>query len=293
MPIPSGITSIRIDSTSGPSVAETCMANIVNLGPVSPSKNRVDEPVSKGVETVKSWGCMDYARTLIDIRADRELKKDMVIVILNVKDDGEVLHTVRVEYVVPTGRVITTVSIKVPTGSSQCLISSDLKKDEYETWAMKMEYWIMNSDHNLWNIVLHGNSRKQTGRDPRGNIMILPPVTIESKLAVNEMTKSIELFYFIKARFGGNEESKKMRKSMLIEGSWTFCNENVQRKKFGFKETMDHGNEKIGEVLMVFFADGSCLFAAGNGSEGVSVVIGVGADGYMNVLVYFSDATGC
>ncbi|GJR85380.1 hypothetical protein Tco_0209391 [Tanacetum coccineum] len=54
-----------------------------------------------------------------------------------------------------------------------------LKKDEYETWAMKMEYWIMNSDHNLWNIVLHGNSRKRTGRDPKGNIMILPPVTME------------------------------------------------------------------------------------------------------------------
>ncbi|GJV45553.1 hypothetical protein Tco_1430089 [Tanacetum coccineum] len=35
-----------------------------------------------------------------------------------------------------------------------------LKKEEYETWAMKMEYWIMNSDHNLWNIVLNGNSRK-------------------------------------------------------------------------------------------------------------------------------------
>ncbi|GKA66177.1 hypothetical protein Tco_0765985 [Tanacetum coccineum] len=36
-----------------------------------------------------------------------------------------------------------------------------LKKEEYETWAMKMEYWIMNSDHNLWNIVLNGNSRKR------------------------------------------------------------------------------------------------------------------------------------
>ncbi|GJT47289.1 hypothetical protein Tco_0956004 [Tanacetum coccineum] len=44
-----------------------------------------------------------------------------------------------------------------------------LKKEEYETWAMKMEYWIMNSDHNLWNIVLNGNSRKRTGRDPKGN----------------------------------------------------------------------------------------------------------------------------
>ncbi|GJT72608.1 hypothetical protein Tco_1031894 [Tanacetum coccineum] len=40
-----------------------------------------------------------------------------------------------------------------------------LKKDEYETWAMKMEYWIMNSDHNLWNVVLNGNNKKKLGRD--------------------------------------------------------------------------------------------------------------------------------
>ena len=59
-----------------------------------------------------------------------------------------------------------------------------LKKEEYETWAMKMEYWIMNTDHNLWNIVLHGSSRKQTGRDTRCNIIILPPVTMEEHLAV-------------------------------------------------------------------------------------------------------------
>ncbi|GJU24543.1 hypothetical protein Tco_1163164 [Tanacetum coccineum] len=112
-----------------------------------------------------------------------------------------------------------------------------LKKDEYETWAMKMEYWIMNSDHNLWNIVLHGNSRKQTGKDPRGNIMILPPVTIEEQIAVQRETKARTIllqsltedhmadFHYlddakdiwldVKARFRGNEESKKLRKSML------------------------------------------------------------------------------
>ncbi|GJX82415.1 hypothetical protein Tco_0331896 [Tanacetum coccineum] len=44
-----------------------------------------------------SWGRMDYARALIDIRADRELKEDMVIVIPNVEDDGKVLHTVIVD----------------------------------------------------------------------------------------------------------------------------------------------------------------------------------------------------
>ncbi|GJT89116.1 putative ribonuclease H-like domain-containing protein [Tanacetum coccineum] len=64
-----------------------------------------------------------------------------------------------------------------------------LKKEEYKTWAMKMEYWIINSDHNLWNIVLNGNSRKRTGRDPKGNIMILPPVSVEEHIAVQRETK--------------------------------------------------------------------------------------------------------
>ncbi|GJX39859.1 hypothetical protein Tco_0253162 [Tanacetum coccineum] len=41
---------------------------------------------------------MDYARALIDIRADREINEDMLIAIPNVEYDGEVLHTVRVEY---------------------------------------------------------------------------------------------------------------------------------------------------------------------------------------------------
>ncbi|GKC36835.1 probable indole-3-pyruvate monooxygenase YUCCA10 [Tanacetum coccineum] len=47
---------------------------------------------------LQSWGRMDYARALIYVRVDRELKEDMVIAIPNVEDDGEVLHTVRVEY---------------------------------------------------------------------------------------------------------------------------------------------------------------------------------------------------
>ncbi|GJS79519.1 putative ribonuclease H-like domain-containing protein [Tanacetum coccineum] len=144
-------------------------------------------------------------------------------------------------YVVPTGRVIATVSIKVPTGSSNAKFPY-LKKDEYETWAMKMEYWIMNSDHNLWNIVLHGNNRKRTGRDPppppRGNIMILPPVTMEEQIAVQRETKARtillqslpedhmadfhhlddakDIWLAVKARFRGNEESKKMRKFQKV-----------------------------------------------------------------------------
>ncbi|GJV62127.1 hypothetical protein Tco_1468227, partial [Tanacetum coccineum] len=91
-----------------------------------------------------------------------------------------------------------------------------LKKEEYKTWAMKMEYWIMNSDHNLWNIVLNGNNRKKTGRDPKGNIMILPPSLPEDHMAdFHHLDDAKDIWLAVKARFGGNDESKKIRKSML------------------------------------------------------------------------------
>ncbi|GJZ37893.1 putative ribonuclease H-like domain-containing protein [Tanacetum coccineum] len=106
-------------------------------------------------------------------------------------------------YVVPTGKdnvIVSAGRTKVIPAGLKIYLGLDLQVvsepgeslcKKYETWAMKMEYWIMNSDHNLWNIVLNGNSRKKTGRDPKGNIMILT------------------------SRVGANDESKKMRKSML------------------------------------------------------------------------------
>ncbi|GJS26750.1 ribonuclease H-like domain-containing protein [Tanacetum coccineum] len=138
--------------------------------------------------------------------------------------------------VVPTGKdnsIVSTGSTKViPAGRAILFL-----KEEYETWAMKMEYWIMNSDHNLWNIVLNGNSRKRTGRDPKGNIMILPPIFVEEHIVVQRETKARtfllqsfpedhmadfyhlddarDIWLSVKTRFGGNEESKKIRKSML------------------------------------------------------------------------------
>nr|GEZ29396.1 hypothetical protein [Tanacetum cinerariifolium] len=58
-----------------------------------------------------------------------------------------------------------------------------LKKDEYETWAMKMEYWIMYTDHNLWKIIQNGNIKKSLRRDSKGRIIILPPISFEEHVA--------------------------------------------------------------------------------------------------------------
>ncbi|GJS02047.1 retrovirus-related pol polyprotein from transposon TNT 1-94 [Tanacetum coccineum] len=153
-------------------------------------------------------------------------------------------------YVVPTGRVkVPAGRYVVPTGKDNVIVSTGrtkvipagrtilVLKEEYETWAMKMEYWIMNSDHNLWNIILNGNNRKKTGRDPKGNIMILSPVSVEEHIAVQSETKARtillqflpedhmadfhhlddakDIWLAVKARFGGNDESKKIRRSML------------------------------------------------------------------------------
>nr|GEW39077.1 ribonuclease H-like domain-containing protein [Tanacetum cinerariifolium] len=106
---------------------------------------------------------------------------------------------------------------------------------------MKMEYWIMNTDHNLWKIIQNGNSKKSLGRDSKGGIIILPPVSLEEHVAVQRETKAKtlllqsltedhmadfhhlddarEIWMVVKARFGGNEEFKKMRKTMLKQRS--------------------------------------------------------------------------
>ncbi|GKB10927.1 hypothetical protein Tco_0844850 [Tanacetum coccineum] len=39
-----------------------------------------------------------------------------------------------------------------------------LKKDEYEVWAMKMEYWITNNDMKNLKVIQNGNSFKRTGK---------------------------------------------------------------------------------------------------------------------------------
>ncbi|GKA99546.1 hypothetical protein Tco_0827540, partial [Tanacetum coccineum] len=115
--------------------------------------------------------------------------------------------------------------------------SDDASKDEYEVWAMKMEYWITNNDMNIWKVIQNGNSLKRTGRDCDGRVIILPLMTADEHIAVqresnarNTLLQSIpddhvtdfhymddarDIWNAVKARFDGNAESKKMGKSML------------------------------------------------------------------------------
>ncbi|GJX50639.1 putative ribonuclease H-like domain-containing protein [Tanacetum coccineum] len=65
-----------------------------------------------------------------------------------------------------------------------------LKKDEYEVWAMKMEYWITNNDMNIWKVSQNGNNLKRTGRDRDGRVIILLPTTADEHIAVQRESKA-------------------------------------------------------------------------------------------------------
>nr|GEV73595.1 xylulose kinase-1 [Tanacetum cinerariifolium] len=56
-----------------------------------------------------------------------------------------------------------------------------------------MEFWIMNTDYNLWKIIQNGNNKKSLGRDSKGGIIILPPVSFEEHVAVQREKKARNL----------------------------------------------------------------------------------------------------
>nr|GEV59545.1 hypothetical protein [Tanacetum cinerariifolium] len=93
---------------------------------------------------------------------------------------------------VPQITTVTNISAKFPY----------LKKGEYDIWAMKMQNFISSSDLLCWNIVLKGNSAKSMTTDTND----------EHMGDFYHMIDDRDIWNAIKARFGGNSESKKVQK---------------------------------------------------------------------------------
>ncbi|GJR54162.1 ribonuclease H-like domain-containing protein [Tanacetum coccineum] len=144
-----------------------------------------------------------------------------------------------------------------------------LEKEKYEIWAMKIEYWIQNVDHNLWRIVQQGNSPKRMVKDAKGNTIVHPPVSLDEHVAVQRENKvrtlllqalpedhmpdfhhyddARDIWMAVKARFSGNEESKKMRKTMLkqqfVEFSVTEEEEGLHKGYDKFQKILSQLNQ--------------------------------------------------
>nr|GEZ33998.1 ribonuclease H-like domain-containing protein [Tanacetum cinerariifolium] len=138
-----------------------------------------------------------------------------------------------------------------------------LKKDECEVWAMKIEYWITNNDMNIWKVIQNGNSLKRTRRDSDRRVIILPSTIVDEHITVQRESKArttllqfipddhVADFHYmddardiwnaVKARFNGNAESKKMRKSMLKQEFSEF--------RIGEAEGLHKGHDRMQNIL--------------------------------------------
>nr|GEX87990.1 ribonuclease H-like domain-containing protein [Tanacetum cinerariifolium] len=126
-----------------------------------------------------------------------------------------------------------------------------------------MEYWITNNDMNIWKVIQNGNNMKRTGRDRDRRVIILPPMTAEEHIVVQRESKArttllqsipddhVADFHYmddtkdiwnaVKARFGGNAESKKIRKSMLKQEFSEF--------RIGEVEGLHKGYDRMHKIL--------------------------------------------
>ncbi|GJR47622.1 hypothetical protein Tco_1315725 [Tanacetum coccineum] len=107
------------------------------------------------------------------------------------------------------------------------------QEGEYDLWSMKMRQYIAITDHILWDIITNGN---QTTTDPASPSVSAPKTSLaanarrNNEKALNILLSAIpdrhllsfhdavdarSLWKAIKARFGGNEASKKMQKNQI------------------------------------------------------------------------------
>ncbi|GJV28658.1 hypothetical protein Tco_1385106 [Tanacetum coccineum] len=125
-----------------------------------------------------------------------------------------------------------------------------LKKGEYTLWSIRMEQYLTNTDYSLWQVILNGDGPIQVTTNENGVETEVPPKTAQALLQRQRerKAKSIlllaildeyqlrfhgikdakSLWAAIKSRFGGNDESKKMQKTVLKQQFENFSVSNTE-----------------------------------------------------------------
>ncbi|GJY10772.1 ribonuclease H-like domain-containing protein [Tanacetum coccineum] len=144
-----------------------------------------------------------------------------------------------------------------PTSSVTALRIPMIKKGEYDLWSMKMRQYIAITDHILWDIITNGD---QATTDPASSSVpktslaanarrnnekalniLLSAIPDRHLLSFHDATNAKTLWTAIKARFGGNEASKKMQKNLLKQQFETFT--------IGSREELDSAYERFQNIL--------------------------------------------
>ncbi|GJV08738.1 putative ribonuclease H-like domain-containing protein [Tanacetum coccineum] len=138
-----------------------------------------------------------------------------------------------------------------------------LKTGDYDLWSMRMEQYLTHTDYALWEVIMNGDAPAIASASTEGPI---PPKTAEQKLARKNELKAKStlllaipdehllkfhgikdaktLWEAIKARFGGNKESKKMQKTILKQQYENF----TASRSEGLDKTYDRFQKLISQL---------------------------------------------
>ncbi|GJV34067.1 hypothetical protein Tco_1394467 [Tanacetum coccineum] len=147
-----------------------------------------------------------------------------------------------------------------PTSSVTALRIPMIKKGEYDLWSMKMRQYIAITDHILWDIITNGDQATTDPTSSSGPVsapktslaanarrnnekalnILLSAIPDRHLLSFHDAADARTLWSAIKARFGGNEASKKMQKNLLKQQFETFT--------IGSREELDSAYEKFQNI---------------------------------------------
>ncbi|GKB73842.1 putative ribonuclease H-like domain-containing protein, partial [Tanacetum coccineum] len=82
-----------------------------------------------------------------------------------------------------------------------------LKLGEYEMWEIRIKQYFQIQDYALWEVIENGNSWARS--------LLLMALPNEHQLTFNQYVDAQSMFIAIKARFGGNDATKKTQKALL------------------------------------------------------------------------------
>ncbi|GJS82425.1 hypothetical protein Tco_0748966 [Tanacetum coccineum] len=182
-----------------------------------------------------------------------------------------------------------------------------LKKGEYDIWAMKMEHYLAHTNYPIWEVIQRGNGPVSVSTDTNGLIKVLPPKTAEEILAKERERKArttllMALPEYHLAKFGGNDESKKMQKYILkqqFEGFSVSNSEGLHKGYDMFQSLLSqleiHGagvstedaNQKFLRSLPSAWSQVSLIMRTKPGVDSLSF-----DDLYNNLRVFESDVKG-
>ncbi|GJX41979.1 hypothetical protein Tco_0256969 [Tanacetum coccineum] len=140
-----------------------------------------------------------------------------------------------------------------------------LKTGDYDLWSMRIKQYLTHTDYALWEVIVNGDAHAIASASA-GTEGPIPPKTAEQKLARKNELKakstmllaipdehllkfhgikdSKTLWEAIKARFGGNKESKKMQKTILKQQYENFAASRSE----GLDKTYDRFQKLISQL---------------------------------------------